>query len=133
MNFRNLLTSLLFFIIFVPSLDADEREYNIYSLNLFTPTNRSFKAMVYGSPIFLRIGRNNPEEVGIDRTREIKYLKIGEMLGLTPALLGYELDNGILMTEFIEGSTPNFEKMHNQHFLQKVVTSLHKLHEYQTN
>lgn len=110
---------------------ADESEYNIFSLNLLTPTNRSFKVIVDGHPVFLRIGRDHPEVVGIDRAREIKYLKVGEMLGLTPALLGYQLDNGILMTEFIEGITPDTAKMHDLRFLQKVVDNLRTLHAHQ--
>lgn len=113
------------------SLPADETEYNIHSLNLFTPSNRSFKLMVNGAPVFFRIGRDNPEEFGIDRAREIKYLLVGEKLGLTPALLGYELDNGLLMAEFIEGSTPSFERMHDLEFLDLVVANLRTLHGYQ--
>lgn len=131
MNHKYLFAILVFGAITVASLPAEEREFNIHSLNLFTPTNRSFKVILNDIPVFLRIGRSHPEEVGIDRAREIRYLKIGEKLGLTPALLGYELDNGLLMTEFIEGSTPSPERMHDLSFLRQVVANLHTLHAYQ--
>ncbi len=125
---RSVLLIVIVLSSFLSLLKADE--CNIYSLNLFTPTNRSFKVVVNGSPFFLRIGRDNPGEVGIDRAREIRYLKVGQMLGLTPALFGYELANGLLMTEFIEGSTPSSEHMHDLEFLHKVVTNIHILHSY---
>lgn len=52
------------------------------------------------------------------------------MLGLTPSILGYELNNGLLITEFIEGTTPTPEKMRNSQFLEKVVAKLRLLHSY---
>lgn len=67
---------------------------NIESLNIYsTATNRNFKINLGEKNLFFRIGRNNPDEVGINRESEIQFYIIAENLRIAPKLLGYEINN----------------------------------------
>jgi thiamine kinase-like enzyme len=104
-------------------------EQNMTSLNMYaTATNRNFKLSVDNSSLFIRIGRESPEELGIDRRREVELYKVAEGLGLAPKLIAYQIDNGILVTEFIEGSSPSETRVHELDFLEQVVEKLKLLH-----
>ncbi|MBS0654754.1 MAG: phosphotransferase [Verrucomicrobia bacterium] len=104
---------------------------NIDSISLNTPTNRSFKLHVGGTPVFFRIGRSDADQIGIDRKREIENLRIGVQLGITPQLLGYELSNGLLMLEYIPGTTPTIEEL--PPLIDDVVHNFRALHSCKQN
>jgi thiamine kinase-like enzyme len=113
---------------------AEEKELNITSVNLYeTSTNRAFKVTVEGRPVFFRVGRDHPEELGIDREKEIENYKIAEQLGLAPTLLGYHLKNGLLMIEFIEGISPSVERIREHSMLDKIVLQLKNLHDHSSD
>lgn len=99
---------------------------NIYSI----ATNRNFKINLNEKTVFFRIGRNNPDEVGINRESEMQFYTIAESLGIAPKLLGYEIDNGLLMTEYIEGISPTEKEIRECQIIERVVHNLHLLHAY---
>lgn len=98
-----------------------------------TATNRSFKVVLQDESLFLRIGRDHPEQLGIDRQREVHHYKLAESLGLAPALLAYQIDTGTLMSKYIEGASPSEARVHEREFLEKVTRSLKRLHACPSN
>lgn len=120
-----------FCLISIPlrQLAGIEHEFNISSLNIYeTATNRNFRILLNEKPVFLRVGRDNANQIGINRKTEIKHYKMAEGLGLAPKLLAYQIDNGILITEFVEGNTPSETKIHDVNVLKKIALCLKKLH-----
>lgn len=108
-----------------------EPQKNISSLNIYeVATNRNFKIDIDQKAYYVRIGRENPEEVGINREEEIKHYIAAEKLGLTPKLHGYHLESGLLITEFIHGTSPSEEMIHEKETLDQIVKNLHDLHHY---
>ncbi len=106
-------------------------ERNIESLNQYaTATNRNFKVYFDDRPIFLRLGRENPEEIGIDREVEVKFYSIAEKLGIAPELLAYETNNGLLLSSFIEGAALSENEIHDLATIEKVIDNFHLLHRY---
>jgi thiamine kinase-like enzyme len=122
---------LLWICIVFNSAFAIDAEHNITSLNMYeVATNRNFKVIMDNKPIYLRIGRDNPGEVGINRMDEMLHYKVAEQLGIAPFLIAYHLDHGILITEFIEGSSPSEEEIHDFTLLANIVSQIKSLHEY---
>lgn len=104
-------------------------EANIHPLNnYFVATNRSFKIEVNGQTVFFRIGREHPEELGIDRISELAFYEVGEKVGIAPKILGFETDHGLLITEYIDGASPTKEELSST--IEKVIDHLHLLHSY---
>lgn len=113
------------------ALIAQEHELNITSVNLYeTSTNKGYRVNVEGKPIFFRVGRAHPEELGIDRKKELENYKIAEKLGLAPTLLGFHLKDGLLMSEFIEGEVPSVKRIREEEFVESLVAELKKLHDH---
>lgn len=109
-----------------------ESEFNMTSLNMYeTATNRNFKILLNDQPVFLRVGRENPEQIGIDRATEIAHYKVAESLGIAPKLLAYQIANGMLVTEFIEGVSPSDQRVHEPEFLENITSALRLLHSCQ--
>jgi thiamine kinase-like enzyme len=107
------------------------KELNISSLNLYDiVTNRSFKVVLQNESLFFRIGRENAEQVGINRETEISHYRLAESLGLAPPLLAYQIENGILISKYIEATPPSEERVRQSDFLEKVMFALKRLHTY---
>lgn len=125
-------TKSCFFILFITILSSafGQNHLNIEDLSLYTPTNRAFKCHIDGKDYFFRIGRANPELIGIDREREIRGFKIGGELGISPTIIGYEINNGLLITEFLDGKMSQKERMHDINFRNAIVKNFQLLHNY---
>lgn len=121
--------SLILLCLLATPVFANVPALNIESLNIYsTATNRNFKINLNGQTVFFRIGRNNPDEVGINRESEMEFYTIAEGLGIAPKLLGYEINNGLLITEYIEGASPTEREIRQFHTIEKVIHNLHLLH-----
>lgn len=123
---------LIFIYLLATPVFANVPALNIESLNIYTTsTNRNFKINLNGQTVFFRIGRNSPGEVGINRESEIEFYTIAESLGIAPKLLGYEVKNGLLITEYIEGASPSEKEIRQPYAIEKVIHNLHLIHAHQ--
>lgn len=121
--------NLTLFCITASSLWATGPNFNIKPLNSYaTSTNRTFKLDLDGECVVFRVGRDNPEHVGIDRNAEMELYALAESLGIAPKLVGYEIDNGLLMTRYIDGASPSEQEIRQQQVIEKVVRNLQLLH-----
>lgn len=91
-------------------------------------TNRNYVANIEGVPIVVRIGRENPEELGIDRKREYACHSYGAEIGISPKIYCYDQESGLLISKFIEGEPLSEEKMNIPETLKKVVEMIKQYH-----
>jgi len=89
--------------------------------------NRNYKVEVDGKQRVLRILNDNPE-LKINRKNEIFNLDVAYESNLAPMLIDCDLDNNIIVTEYIEGKTVTNEDLQNKYFAFKVIEKMKELH-----
>ena len=66
-------------------------------------TNRNFRVEADGETFVLRIGGDDTELLGIDRSAEHEASLVAAQLGLAPAVVAYLEPEGYLVTSFVDG------------------------------
>ncbi|MFH1254746.1 MAG: choline/ethanolamine kinase family protein [bacterium] len=76
----------------------------------------------------VRIGKENPEVLGINRSCEIACQDTASQMGIAPKILYSDPKNGTLVSAFIKGETLSAETACKQTRLEKIVKVLKKCH-----
>ena len=74
---------LIVFVCFQMELIASGKAFELLEGGL---TNRNYMTNIEGVPIVVRIGRENPAEIGIDRVREVYCHTLGAEMGVSPKI-----------------------------------------------
>jgi thiamine kinase-like enzyme len=85
-------------------------------------TNHNFKVSVGDDMFVLRIGGNDTELLGIDRTAEHAASRVAAELGLAPEVVAYVEPEGYLVTRYVEGEVGRLD-------VERVGGLLRRLHE----
>ena len=67
-------------------------------------TNRNFKVVLDGTPLFVRLGHTDPKSLRIDRTKEQVLYALVEKDGIAPKLIYSDSSTGTLIAPFIQGT-----------------------------
>jgi len=95
-------------------------------------TNRNYKVIVNNETLFVRIGRENPAVLGIDRTKEFAIYRLVQNEQITPALIDSDTSSGNMIARYITGT--HFGKIHGEWLydkessLQKIVALIKTYH-----
>lgn len=76
----------------------------------------------------VRVGKENPEVLGINRFCEIACQDSASRIGIAPKILYSDAKTGTLVSEFIKGETLSAETACEPHRLEKIVQILKKCH-----
>ncbi len=115
---------------------------SVIEINKSLPENCILKRELSSSPItkiyscifndvkaVIRFDLPAAHELSVDRQNEINILKAINHLGLSPEVLYYDIDTGILIWKFISGVEPSpAENKSNLHSLRDLGASLSSLH-----
>jgi len=115
---------------------------SVIEINKSVPENCILKRELSSSPItkiyscifndvkaVIRFDLPAAHELSVDRQNEINILKAINHLGLSPEVLYYDIDTGILIWKFISGVEPSpAENKSNLHSLSDLGASLSSLH-----
>ena len=115
---------------------------SVIEINKSVPENCILKRELSSSPItkiyscifndvkaVIRFDLPAAHELSVDRQNEINILKAINHLGLSPEVLYYDIDTGILIWKFISGVEPSpAENKSNLHSLRDLGASLYSLH-----
>jgi len=115
---------------------------SVIEINKSVPENCILKRELSSSPItkiyscifndvkaVIRFDLPAAHELSVDRQNEINILKAINHLGLSPEVLYYDIDTGILIWKFISGVEPSpAENKSNLHSLRDLGASLSSLH-----
>ncbi len=92
-------------------------------------TNRNFKVAVDGETFVLRLGGNDTELLGIDRTVEYGASLVAAAAGVGPEVIRFVESQGWLVTRFIEGRPVSAEDLGRPEALRAVAETLRIIHE----
>jgi thiamine kinase-like enzyme len=67
-------------------------------------TNKNFKVVFEGDPLFVRLGHSDPKSLRIDRVKERALYTLVEKDGIAPKLIYSDAEAGTLIASFIQGS-----------------------------
>ena len=115
---------------------------SVIEINKSVPENCILKRELSSSPVtkiyscifndvkaVIRFDLPAAHELSVDRQNEINILKAINHLGLSPEVLYYDIDTGILIWKFISGVEPSpAENKSNLHSLRDLGASLSSLH-----
>jgi thiamine kinase-like enzyme len=92
-------------------------------------TNRNFKVTLGSEVIVLRIGGEDTELLGIDRSVEHEASLVAAELGVGPEVIGFLEPEGYLVTRFIEGSLIPVEEIRRPEMVRHVAQTLRRIHD----
>jgi len=116
---------LIVFACFQVELAASGKVFELLEGGL---TNRNYVADIEGVQIVVRIGRENPEELGIDRKREFACQSYGSRIGISPKIYCFDRERGLLISRFIDGNSLSEQKIQKPDTLMQVVKLIKKYH-----
>ncbi|MFH0898662.1 MAG: choline kinase family protein [bacterium] len=91
-------------------------------------TNTSFVATYKKKSFVVRLGKENPESLGINRLREIACHKCAAQIGIAPTILYSDPTSGTLISSFIHGKTLTATDVCTNTHLEKIVSLVKKCH-----
>ena len=91
-------------------------------------TNTSFSSTNQKDAFIVRLGKENPETLVIDRFCEVACQKSANKIGIAPEVLYSNPKNGILISSFINGKTYATEDVSNPVQLERIIELLKKCH-----
>jgi thiamine kinase-like enzyme len=92
-------------------------------------TNRNFKIAVDGETVVLRLGGNDTELLGIDRTVEYGASLVAAESGVGPDVIRYVEPHGWLVTRYLEGHPVSREELRKPATLRLAAETLRRIHE----
>ncbi|MFT4552311.1 MAG: thiamine kinase-like enzyme [Chlamydiales bacterium] len=136
-----LISTLLFFFFISVELDAGEKEeLEIQFSQLIEKpcqiirqltggvTNKAYLVQAEEDKFMVRLGRQSPEELGIDRESELLCHNLAAKHGIAPQIIYADPDSGTLVTEFKEGETLTLKKMRQENVRNEVIGLLKRCH-----
>ena len=99
-------------------------------------TNRNFKVVCDGAPLFVRLGHTDPKSLRIDRAKEQSLYALVEKDGIAPRLIYSDASTGTLIAPFIQGSP--YGKMAGRWLydrdesIKNIVTLLQQVHAHES-
>lgn len=91
-------------------------------------TNRNFCVWVKDQPFFVRLSGVTSQSLGIERDVEFAAAHLAGCLGIAPSVEFYSGDHGLLITEYIRGSSLSATQIGSPGFLDRVVQLLRRAH-----
>ena len=91
-------------------------------------TNQNLKVDVGGESFVLRVAGKNTDLLGINREAELAAAEAASTAGIGPEVVGFVLPEGWLVTRFVEGDTPQMERMREPAMLRRVADALYAFH-----
>ena len=91
-------------------------------------TNQNLKVVVGGESFVLRVAGKNTDLLGINREAELAAAEAAATAGIGPEVVGFVLPEGWLVTRFVEGDTPQMERMREPAMLRRVADALYAFH-----
>ena len=92
-------------------------------------TNRNFKITVDGESVVLRLGGNDTELLGIDRSVEYGASLVAAEAGVGPEVIRFVEPQGWLVTRFLEGHVVSREELREPATLRAAGETLRRIHE----
>jgi thiamine kinase-like enzyme len=92
-------------------------------------TNRNFKISVDGESFVLRIGGQDTELLGIDRSVEHGASVVAAHAGVGPEVVAFLEPEGYLVTRFVEGREIPAEEMRRPETIVRVASTLRDIHD----
>jgi thiamine kinase-like enzyme len=92
-------------------------------------TNRNFKITVDGETVVLRLGGNDTELLGIDRTVEHGASLVAAEAGVGPEVIRFVEPQGWLVTRYLEGHVVSREELREPATLRAAAETLRRIHE----
>jgi thiamine kinase-like enzyme len=92
-------------------------------------TNRNFKISIDGERFVLRIGGQDTELLGIDRSVEHRASVVAAQAGVGPEVVAFLEPEGYLVTRFVEGRPVSLEEMGRPENIMRVASTLRRIHE----
>jgi len=91
-------------------------------------TNRTFLGHDKDKSYIVRIGKSEPEILGIDRFRESACQRDASKIGIAPEILYEDPKNGNLVSAFIKGKTLTQKSISDVKKLTKIIEAIKKCH-----
>ncbi len=91
-------------------------------------TNHNLKVVIDGEAFVLRVTGKDTGLLGIDRTVELAATEVAAAAGVGPEVVAFVDPEGWLVTRFIEGVTPDLERMREPEMLGRVAAALRAFH-----
>lgn len=91
-------------------------------------TNETYKYTMGDEAFAIRLGTPDIERLGINREKEFEFHTMGALLGVSPKIVYAEPLKGILITEFIKGSSLTSKTIRKGDLLVKAINILRKIH-----
>jgi len=91
-------------------------------------TNTSFLGIYDDKKCIVRIGKEDPEILGIQRDCEAACQIAASYHALAPQILYKNTKNGTLISVFIDGKPPTTEKIHQTEYLKKIIQTIKQCH-----
>ena len=91
-------------------------------------TNRNFRVDVNGSSFVLRVGGNDTDLLGIDRSVEHAASLRAAEVGVGPQVIAFVQPEGWLVTRFIEGRPVPPEEIRTPEVIRRVAAVMRKIH-----
>ena len=92
-------------------------------------TNHNFKVSLDGGSYVLRVGGQDTDLLGIDRSVEHGASRAAAELGIGPEVAAFVEPEGYLVTRFIEGSPIPPDEMRRPATIARAADTLHRIHE----
>jgi len=92
-------------------------------------TNRNFKVNVAGEVFVLRVGGQDTELLGIDRTVEHGASLVAASLGIGPEVIRFVRPEGWLVTRYVEGRPIPPEEMQRPETIERAARTLRRIHD----
>ena len=93
-------------------------------------TNHNYAVQWQDKWFSVRIGRNNPEELNIDRKREVKMHQIASYFKVAPKILFVKPKEGVLISWYIPGKTLNSEDVKSPETMRKIIKLVKKYQKF---
>lgn len=93
-----------------------------------TATNQSYKFSLNGKDYIFRVGRQNPEELSINREIEKIVLERSSKAGISPQLISAYVNDGVILTEFIPSSPLTADDFADKKTIKEIIARLKETH-----
>lgn len=91
-------------------------------------TNVSFIGTSKKGKYIVRVGKDDPEALGIDRPCEIACQKAASRVGIAPKIFYKDLHNGILISQFLDGKTLSASDVYDSQKLKQIIETVKTCH-----
>ncbi len=91
-------------------------------------TNRALQLRVGGTPYFVSIPGAHSHLLAIPRAQEVENARRAAAVGISPQVVHYLPDSGVMVVEWLEGRTLGVGDMHSPELVARVAAAARQLH-----